>query len=227
MNTISTNFLGVLEKIRQAEQRFQRPLDSVKLLAVSKGQPIQKISALAMDGQRLFGESYCQEAIGKIHAIKNSSIEWHFIGNIQSNKTKLIAENFAWVQSLSRLSIAERLNKQRPAHLPVLNVCIEVNISDESSKSGVLERELYELAMAVRVLPRIKLRGLMIIPAPGIDFTQQLQVYQKADNLYQELIKKGFDLDTLSMGMTNDFEAAIAAGSTMVRIGTGLFGERL
>lgn len=218
------NSLGKIKlQIRQAEEEFHREPGSVKLVAVTKGREISAIRALAEAGQLAFGENYLQEAMVKIQALSSLKLEWHFIGNLQANKTQEVAENFAWVQSVSRLKIAERLSQQRPAGLPPLNVCLEVNISAESSKSGIAVAELVQLARQVYSLPRLKLRGLMVIPERLMDFSSQLKVYQQVQGLYQQLIEQDFPLDTLSMGMSNDFRAAIAAGSTMVRIGSALF----
>lgn len=213
----------ILTQIRQAEAEFQRESNSVKLLAVTKGREIPAIQALARAGQAAFGENYLQEALIKIQALSALGLEWHFIGNLQANKTRAVAENFSWVQSVSRLKIAERLSMQRPAELPPLNICLEVNISAEFSKSGAAVEELIELAHQVVLLPRLRLRGLMVIPERLVNFPEQLQIYQKVYRLYQQLLECGFSLDTLSMGMSADFCAAIAAGSTLVRIGSALF----
>ena len=168
-----------------------------------------------------FGESYLQEALPKIALFPD--IEWHFIGPIQSNKTRKIAEHFAWVQSVANAKIAQRLNDQRPPHLPPLNICIEVNISHELTKSGIIEQDLFKLTEYCLNLPRLKLRGLMGIPAPTADLEQQRKQFHQLFLLYQTLKQQGFDLDTLSMGMSDDFEAAIAEGSTLVRIGTRVY----
>jgi pyridoxal phosphate enzyme (YggS family) len=226
METIASRLANVRQQIITAEKLYHRPTGSVKLLAASKGQSIEKIRAAISAGQTCFGENYLQEALVKMTALKKENLEWHFIGAIQANKTKAIAENFAWVESISRIKIAERLNQQRPAHLPKLNVCIEVNISEEKSKSGIFLADLKELVTAIKQLPRLKLRGLMTIPAAVDKFEQQKLPYKKLQNAWQALQEEGFDLDTLSMGMSNDFEAAIAAGSTLVRIGTAIFGAR-
>ncbi len=226
MISVAANLRAVLQKIREAESIYNRSPGTVRLLAVSKGHDSHSIR-LAMDqGQMSFGENYCQEALTKIHQIDNDKLEWHFIGALQSNKAKAVAENFSWVQSIDRLKIAERLHQQRPDHLPPLNVCIQVNISHEASKIGVDPLELLDLAQAISPLSHLCLRGLMVIPQPCDSFQQQLHIYQKAYNLHNELLEKGMKLDTLSMGMTHDFMAAIAAGSTMVRIGSGIFGPR-
>jgi len=216
---------NVLDRIRQAEQQFNRPPGSVQLLAVTKGRDISLIRAAIAAGQRAFGENYLQEALQKIQALADPALEWHFIGALQSNKTRAVAENFAWMHTINRFKIAQRLSQQRPAKLPPLNVCIEVNISKEVSKSGVPVEEIKDLATQVRALPRLRLRGLMAIPRPVSDFSQQLSIYRQVYDLQQQLIHQGFELDTLSMGMSNDFEAAIAAGSTLVRIGAAVFGH--
>ena len=212
----------ILEQIRQAERDYQRPEGSVRLLAVTKGRSVQEIQTVAAAGQSAFGESYVREALEKIRALSHFSLEWHFIGTLQANKTRQVAENFAWVHSVNRFKIAERLNQQRPAEMPPLNICLEVNISEEQNKSGVAVAELNELAARVQTLPRLRLRGLMVIPEPAINFQSQYLIYKQVFNLQQQLIAEGFHLDTLSMGMSNDFIAAIAAGSTLVRIGTAL-----
>lgn len=226
MTLIQTSLNTIHQQINAAIAQVGRKPNSVKLLAVSKGQPLTAIYAAIEAGQIYFGENYLQEALKKIAAIPDKNIEWHFIGHIQSNKTKLIAENFSWVQSVDRIKIAERLNEQRPSFLPALNVCIEVNVSNEKSKSGVMLSELFELASALKQFNSLKLRGLMTIPAAEKNFAQQRIPYQKLSVAFAELNAKGFNLDTLSMGMTNDFAAAIAEGSTLVRIGAGIFGTR-
>lgn len=223
---VADNLTLIRQKIQQAEQDFSRDLDAVQLLAVSKTQPIEKIQQAITAGQQHFGENYLQEALKKIAVLKDENIIWHFIGDIQSNKTKAIAEQFAWVHSVSRLKIAERLSAQRPAHLPPLNVCIEVNIDQEASKSGVFPEELEALVKRVMTLSGLKLRGLMAIPKPEPDFELQRNTYQKVAGLQQQLIDQSIALDTLSMGMSRDFVAAIAAGSTIVRVGTAIFGKR-
>ena len=217
---------AVLDRIRQAEQRFRRPQGSVSLLAVSKGQPAAAVAAAAAAGQRLFGESYLQEAFGKMLALAPLALEWHFIGPVQSNKTRGIAERFAWVHSVDRLRIARRLSEQRPAALPPLNICLQVNVSGEVSKSGLHPDEVADIARQVAALPGLRLRGLMTIPAPGGDFAAQREPFARLRRLQERLIGEGLALDTLSMGMTDDLEAAIAEGATLVRIGTAIFGPR-
>lgn len=217
---------AVVARIRAAERRFQRPPGSVELLAVSKTQPAAAIAAAAAAGQIRFGENYLQEACDKMTELAALDLEWHFIGPVQANKTRLIAERFAWAHSVDRLKIAERLNAQRPDDLPPLNVCLQVNISGEPSKHGLDASELSATACAVAKLPRLRLRGLMAIPAPATEFAAQREPLARLCRLREELIAKGLTLDTLSMGMSDDLEAAIAEGSTLVRIGTAIFGPR-
>lgn len=226
MTRITAQLLAVQQRIAAAEARFDRAPGSVQLLAVSKGQPLAALREALTAGQRCFGESYIQEAVGKIAALTDCAPEWHFIGPLQRNKTRSVAANFAWVQSLDRLTPAERLNAQRPANLPALQVCIEVNISGEAGKSGVAPADLPTLAAAVTVLPRLQLRGLMALPAPIAEFAAQRAAFQRLRALYDELRARGYPLDTLSMGMSGDLEAAIAEGATIVRVGTAIFGER-
>ena len=222
---LAANLATITERIRAAELRFGRKVGSVRLLGASKGQPVERLEILLCAGLSTFGENYLQEGLQKIQLLPKT-IEWHFIGPIQRNKTKKIAEHFAWVQSLDNLLIAERLNDQRPAHLPPLNVCIEVNIDDEVSKSGVNASFVNEFAAACLKLPSLRLRGLMAIPAPSENVDEQRRAFRRLYTLQQELIQAGFALDTLSMGMSDDFEAAIAEGSTLIRLGTSLFGPR-
>lgn len=217
---------SLLARIHTAEQRHHRPSGSVQLLAVSKTQPSAAIAALAAVGQRRFGENYVQEALDKIAELAALDLEWHFIGPIQANKTRSIAEHFAWVHSVDRLKIAERLSAQRPAHLPPLNVCLQVNIDREPTKHGLDEREVATVASAVATLPRLRLRGLMAIPAPAADFTAQREPLARLRTLQDLLNAAGLGLDTLSMGMSDDLEAAIAEGATLTRVGTALFGPR-
>ncbi len=217
---------AIKESITAYEMKYGRDPGSVSLLAVSKKQSVEKIEKAALTGQRAFGESYVQEALLKIAALKELDIEWHFIGPIQSNKTRKIAEHFSWVQSVCSAKIAERLNEQRPSHLPPLNICLEVNLNAEPTKSGVTPAEVEALASLCLSLPRLKLRGLMAIPAPADTFAGARANFHSLLTLWQELRDKGFALDTLSMGMSDDFEAAIAEGATIVRIGSAIFGER-
>lgn len=200
--------------------------DEVELLAVSKTFPADAIRDAYRAGQRRFGESYVQEALHKMEALRDLSIEWHYIGPIQSNKTRHIAEHFAWVHGIDRLKIAERLSAQRPLNLQPLQVCIEVNISGEASKSGVHPDEVAALAQAVTALPRLQLRGLMAIPAPAEDVAEQRAAFARLRGVFEQLKRRGLQLDTLSMGMSHDFESAILEGSTIVRVGTAIFGSR-
>ncbi len=214
------------QRIIETAAACGRDPNAITLLAVSKKQSPRLIREAYQAGQRCFGESYLQEALEKIETLQDLDIEWHFIGSIQSNKTKLIAENFSWVHGVNRFKIADRLNEQRPENMLPLNICIEVNISNEATKSGVFLADLPELAVKISVLKRLRWRGLMAIPEPREDKAEQLAIYQEIADAQAALIAKGFALDTLSMGMTNDFEAAIEAGSTMVRVGTAIFGQR-
>lgn len=227
MSSIHKAIATIRQSIAEAAQRFNRSPGSIRLLAVSKMQTTEDIIAAARYGQYRFGESYLQDALPKIQALKNyEQIEWHFIGPLQSNKTKLIAENFDWVQSLDKLKHAQRLSEQRPKSLPPLNVCIQVNISEESQKAGVTLPELPLFAQKIMELPRLQLRGLMALPMYTTDFERQRIPFRALHTAYCQLQAMGLTLDTLSMGMTEDMVAAIAEGSTMVRIGSGIFGER-
>ena len=225
-NTIAQNIQSVRDQIYALEEKYGRPLGSVQLLAVSKTRPIEDINEAFSANQSYFGENYLQEALSKIEAATETSIEWHFIGPTQSNKTRQIAENFQWVHTIDRLKIAQRLSEQRSPELPPLNVCIQVNVSGEDSKSGVAPEETLSLAKQISELPNIKLRGLMAIPASSSDFEQQRKPFKLLRELKDEVQSQGIELDTLSMGMSNDMEAAIAEGSTIVRIGTAIFGAR-
>jgi len=224
--TIAYNLKNVLQRIKDAVNKNNTITHPVTLLAVSKTHTINKIEEAFLAGQRDFGENYLSEAIEKITALDEYDICWHYIGPIQSNKTAKIAEHFAWVHSIDRLKIARRLSAQRPGHLPPLNICIQVNISNEASKSGVSPEELPELIVQVNNLPGIKLRGLMCIPAMEETYDKQRQAFHKMYELYQQQKSAFPDIDTLSMGMSADLEAAIAEGSTMVRVGTDIFGAR-
>lgn len=223
MSTIAENIAKVRERIREAAQASQRNPDSVRLLAVSKTHPAQAVREANASGQVDFGENYLQEALAKQLELADLDLAWHFIGPIQSNKTRAIAEHFHWVHSVDRLKIAQRLSEQRPDHLPPLNVCLQVNVSGETSKSGCAPEELPALAQAVTQLPRLRLRGLMTIPEPSDDPQAQREPLARLRQLRDSL---NADLDTLSMGMSQDLEAAIAEGATWVRIGTALFGAR-
>lgn len=216
----------VRNRIETATRDAGRSVDSVTLLAVSKGHSANSIRAVAEAGVRDIGESYLQEALGKIEELKDLPLTWHFIGRVQANKTKVIAGHFDWVHGVERLKIAERLSEQRPFHAPPLNVCLQVNIGGEDSKGGVTVAELPALAAAVGALPRLKLRGLMCIPPDEDDPTRQRMWFAAMRRALEELNVAGAGLDTLSMGMSGDFEAAILEGATLVRIGTLLFGER-
>ena len=224
------NLLERLQRLRmeieQAERQFGRDSGSVKLLAVSKTRDVADILALAQLGVSDFGENYVQEGRTKIEQLSEQPNTWHFIGPIQSNKTRQIAECFHWVHSVDRVKIASRLNAARPPDMPPLNICLQVNIDAESSKSGVEPDEVQQLAEQVLPLTRLKLRGLMGMPAPVDDFATQRRAFMKLRGLQEQLIDTGYRLDTLSMGTTNDMRAAIAEGATIVRIGTALFGPR-
>lgn len=223
MSTIAENIAKVGVRIREAAQASQRDCATVGLLAVSKTKPAAAIRQAFAAGVRDFGENYLQEALEKQLELGDLPLIWHFIGPIQSNKTKAIAEHFAWVHSVDRLKIAQRLSDQRPAHLPTLNICLQVNVSGEASKSGCNPDELPALAQAVTQLPNIRLRGLMTIPEPTDDVACQRAAFARLRELQEGL---GLGLDSLSMGMSHDLEAAIAEGATWVRIGTALFGAR-
>jgi len=223
MSTIEKNIAKVAARIREAAQAVGRDPASVGLLAVSKTQPATAIREAAEAGVRDFGENYLQEALDKQAELSELPLTWHFIGPIQSNKTKSIAEHFDWVHSVDRLKIAQRLSDQRPAELPPLNICLQVNVSGEASKSGCAPEELLQLAQAVAAMPQLRLRGLMCIPAPSEDPAEQRAAFARLRALRDEL---PLPLDTLSMGMSQDLEAAIAEGATWVRIGTALFGAR-
>ncbi|RON76627.1 YggS family pyridoxal phosphate enzyme [Pseudomonas chlororaphis] len=227
MSTIADNIALVSARIRAAAQASQRDESSIHLLAVSKTKPAAALREAYAAGLRDFGENYLQEALGKQAELGDLPLSWHFIGPIQSNKTRAIAENFAWVHSVDRLKIAQRLSEQRPADLPPLNICIQVNVSGEASKSGCTPADLPALASAISALPRLKLRGLMAIPEPTEDRTAQDAAFAAVRSLNDNL-RDSLDLptDTLSMGMSHDLEAAIAQGATWVRIGTALFGAR-
>ena len=225
--------IGVTENLRKirdllaetAVEAGRRPED-VHLLAVSKKQPLEKIVAAADAGQRDFGENIAQEGIDKITKLAEKALCWHFIGHLQSNKTRAVAEHFDWVHSVDKLKTAQRLSEQRPASLGDLNVCIQVNIDQESSKSGVSPGDLGELARAVSVLPRLRLRGLMCLPAIRESFDEQRVPFARTRELAESLARDGLAMDTLSMGTSDDFRAAIMEGATIVRIGTAVFGPR-
>jgi pyridoxal phosphate enzyme (YggS family) len=226
--TVQANLQAVHERIAMAARAAGRDPGSIALLAVSKTFPPEAIVAAHAGGQRAFGENYVQEALDKIQGLAErlTGLEWHFIGPIQSNKTRALAEHFDWVQSVDRLKIAQRLSEQRPADTLPLNVLLQVNISGEASKSGVAPGEVEGLAREVAQLPRLRLRGLMAIPEPDADPERQRGPLAALRALYERLRAEGLALDTLSMGMSADLEAAVLEGSTMVRIGTAIFGER-
>lgn len=226
MPSIAENIKRICDEVRALETEHQRPPHSVRLLAVSKNHPASRIREAWDAGHREFGESYAQEAIDKIQLLDLEGATWHFIGPMQSNKTRDIAHHFDWVHSIDRLKIARRLNEQRPETLPPLKVCIQINISGESSKSGVSLADASALCEAIDSLPRLELRGLMAIPAPGGDFEQQRANYRPIAALLKELSVYFKGMDTLSIGMSDDYAAAIAEGATIIRLGTALFGPR-
>ena len=223
---IAENIRQIQQKIADCCTKYQRPAASVRLLAVSKTKSSESIRQAYLAGQHDFGESYLQEALQKIQQLEDLDISWHFIGAIQSNKTRDIAANFDWVHSVDRLKIARRLSEQRGEEKPPLNICLQVNISNEASKSGISLNELPALAREVAGLPGLSLRGLMAIPVKADSLAAQREVFRQMREALEYLNQQGLQLDTLSMGMSNDLEAAIAEGSTMVRIGTAIFGAR-
>ena len=226
MSSIESNLQAVRARIAAAAKAAGRDADRVALLAVSKSFAAERVRAAYAAGQRQFGENYVQEAMEKIAALPALPLVWHFIGPIQSNKTRSIAENFAWVHSVARTKIALRLADARPAALGPLDICLQVNLSGETTKSGVTAEELRPLAQAVRALPRLRLRGLMTVPEPGDDNGLQRRRFAGLRTLFEQLNAEGFGLDTLSMGMSQDLEAAVMEGATIVRIGTAIFGQR-
>ncbi|MEA3484711.1 MAG: YggS family pyridoxal phosphate-dependent enzyme [Pseudomonadota bacterium] len=230
MSSIQQNIEHITSQIRYDEQKCGRTPESVQLLAVSKTKPVEAILEAYQAGQSAFGENYVQEGVSKVQHFAehypDNRIEWHFIGPIQSNKSRLVAEHFDWVHTIDRTKIAQRLNDQRPSELKPLQVLIQVNTSGEASKSGVTEAEVFELAELISRLPNLTLRGVMSIPANVSDYESQLHEFQKLATLKQTLEAQFPEIDTLSMGMSGDMTAAIEAGSTMVRIGTAIFGAR-
>jgi pyridoxal phosphate enzyme (YggS family) len=226
MASIAENISTVRNQITKATASCGRPSGSVSLLAVTKTQAPEKLREAYAAGQREFGENYVQEALDKIHALDLPELIWHFIGPIQSNKTADIAKHFAWVHSVDRLKIATRLNSQRPQGSPPLNVCVQVNLSQEGSKSGVALADTTALCEQIAKLPRLRLRGLMAIPAPCAQYDLQREVFRPLAHLFGELQERFEQLDTLSIGMSADYEAAIAEGSTIVRVGSAIFGAR-
>ncbi|MBU6489538.1 MAG: YggS family pyridoxal phosphate-dependent enzyme [Burkholderiales bacterium] len=228
MSHIAENLQQVHARIERAARAARRPTEAIRLLAVSKTFPADDIRTAFAAGQRAFGENYVQEAVSKIEALADlrTEIEWHFIGPLQSNKTRPVAEHFDWVHSIDRLKIAQRVSEQRPDTLPPLNVCLQVNVSGEASKSGVAPEDALALAREIASLPKLRLRGLMSIPEPASDPAAQREPHRILRELYETLRARGIALDTLSMGMSADLEAAVLEGATIVRIGTAIFGKR-
>ena len=226
MSDVAARLAAVRDRIREAEQTHGRQPGSVELLAVSKRQPLDAMQTAYEAGQRAFGENYLQEGVDKRQTMTATDIEWHFIGALQSNKTRPAAEGFDWVHAVDRLKIARRLSEQRPEPLGALQCCIQVNVSGEASKAGVSPQALPELAHAMAELPRLRLRGLMTLPEAVTGFEAQRAAFRELRQLQDALIADGLALDTLSMGMSNDLEAAIAEGATLVRLGTAVFGPR-
>lgn len=225
MNTFYDSLQAIHARIAQAKAQVGRN-DTVQLCAVSKAQSAEKIRLAYEAGQTIFGENYVQEAIAKQAELQDCDIEWHFIGPIQSNKTQLIAQHFDWVHSVDRVKVAERLANARPDGMPPINICIQINSSEEASKSGASSDEMFELAKAISALPPLKLRGVMAIPAPTQNKALQHQQFKQVHKAFTALQQAGFAVDTLSIGMSDDFEAAIAEGATIVRIGSAIFGAR-
>lgn len=221
------NWTATRQRVADAALRYGRAPEGVGLLAISKGQPPEKLRRIAQAGQRDFGENYLQEALAKIAELSDLHLTWHFTGQIQANKTRPIAEHFAWVHTVDRERIAVRLSEQRPAHAPPLNICIQVLLEEEPGKGGVRDSELLALALRIRDLPRLRLRGLMCIPPHRETFAEQMPLFERLGELLAELNTHALALDTLSMGMSADLEAAVAAGATWVRIGTAIFGARV
>jgi len=226
MNNLKENLHNIRARVACACEKAGRSPAEIAILAVSKKHPAERIEALHELGQASFGENYVQEALAKMTQVSHTDIEWHFIGPLQSNKTREVAQHFQWVQSVDRIKILRRLSNQRPANEPDLNVCIQVNIDREPQKAGVIPEQVKELAHAALALPKLRLRGLMTIPQVVSTLHDPAGSYIRMEALYRELIEDGMELDTLSMGMSGDLEAAIMHGSTMVRIGTDLFGPR-
>lgn len=228
--SIQQNIEHITSLIESAQTKFGRTKGSVQLLAVSKTKPVEAVLEAAQTGQVRFGENYVQEGVNKVEYFTQHhpelNLEWHFIGPLQSNKTRPVAEHFAWVHTIDRAKIAQRLNDQRPEGMPPLQVLIQVNTSGETSKSGIDEQQLFELAQLISELPNLTLRGVMSIPENVSDYQQQLAAFKSLTQLKEKLAQRYPDIDTISMGMTGDMEAAIEAGSTIVRIGTAIFGQR-
>jgi pyridoxal phosphate enzyme (YggS family) len=223
---IQDNIAKLLTRVRLAVENYQRPQNSVSILAATKTRPAAELRAAHAAGMRAFGENYLQEALTKMEELEDLELIWHFIGPIQSNKTRAIAENFDWVHSVERAKIARRLSKQRPEHLPPLQICLQVNISGEPSKSGIAPQDLPALLQEVIELPRLRIRGLMAIPAVAGTTAQQRQPFAQLRQLQEQLKAIAPGLDTLSMGMSGDLEAAIAEGASLIRVGTDIFGPR-
>lgn len=223
---ITARMAAVRTRMADAERRYGRLPGSVELLAISKHQPVEIIEDFVAAGVMAYGENYLQEALPKVAALAGRGITWHFTGALQSNKTQSVAQHFDWVHSVDRLKLAERLNAQRPLSLPPLNICIQIKVGDEAQKAGIALEQAAELAEAVAGLPRLSLRGLMVLPPPAGDFGLQRHYFRETRECFEDLKRRGLPLDTLSMGMSSDLEAAIAEGATLVRIGTALFGER-
>ncbi|MFA6903091.1 MAG: YggS family pyridoxal phosphate-dependent enzyme [Gallionellaceae bacterium] len=226
MTAILSNLQAVHAAINHAAREAHRDAMQIALLAVTKTVAASVIREAYDCGQKAFGENYVQEALDKIYELRDLPLEWHFIGPIQSNKTRAIAENFSWVHSVDRLKIAERLSAQRPDNLPPLNICLQINVSGEASKGGLAPEEALASATAVSRLPRLKLRGLMAIPAPAGELSVQRAPFARMREMLLELNASGLALDTLSMGMSHDLQAAILEGATIVRVGTAIFGSR-
>lgn len=226
MSAIASNLQAVKARIVKAASDAGRAPEEIALLAVSKTWPTEYVLAAARAGQQAFGENYVQEGVDKVLATVDLDLTWHFIGPLQSNKTRAVAEHFAWVHSIDRLKIAERLSAQRPANLPPLQVCVQVNVSGEASKSGCAPGDAMALCRAIAALPRLTLRGLMAIPEPTDDYDAQRQPCRQLREIFEKIRAAGIPLDTLSMGMSHDLEAAVTEGATIVRIGTAIFGER-
>ena len=226
MTSIAANLQAVRARIFAACASAGRAPESISLLAVSKTWPASAVSAAVVAGQRLFGENYVQEAVAKLAHLADEKLEWHFIGPLQNNKSKLVAEHFNWVHSIDNLRTAQRISRQRPSGLSAINVCLQVNVSAEASKGGVSPATTMNLARQISQLPNMTLRGLMTIPAATEDIAVQRRQFALLRELKEDLNRDGFNLDTLSMGMSHDLEAAILEGSTIVRVGTAIFGER-
>ncbi len=226
MIRVTENFRKIQDLLAKAATEADRKAEEIRLLAVSKKKPVAAVLEAASVGQREFGENFVQEGLKKMDEAGRDDLIWHFIGHLQANKTKPVAERFHWVHTVDRLKIAERLSRQRPHYAADLNVCIQVNIDDETAKAGVAPADVAELAHAVAELPGLRLRGLMCLPAIRQDFTEQRQPFARMRKLKASLEESGIDLDTLSMGMTADYKAAIHEGATLIRIGTALFGAR-